>query len=34
MEQWLSKNAQAFAELVDNITIYDNTITNQTIEKG
>ena len=33
MEQWLSKNAQAVAELIDNITIYDNTITNQTHRK-
>jgi len=34
MTSWIAKNSQAFAELIDNITIYDNTITNQTIEKG
>ena len=29
MERWLYKNIQAVAELVDNITICDNNITNQ-----
>lgn len=33
MTSWVAKNSQAFAELIDNITIYDNTITNQTHRK-
>jgi hypothetical protein len=33
MKSWVAKNSQAFSELVDNITIYDNTITNQTHRK-
>ena len=36
MEQWLSKNAQAVAELIDNIQIYEHNRdeNNQTIKKG
>ena len=33
MTSWIAKNSQAFAALIDNITIYDNTITNQTHRK-
>jgi hypothetical protein len=29
MELWLSKNIRAVVELIDNITICDNNITNQ-----